>query len=182
MKAIHSTSLLVATAALLTLSVPLPAFSQTVDKPMKEHSEEHGQMMDKPMKEQGEEHGQMMGMGHMDKMGDMMDRCMQHPEMMGLTEDQTLKMKPLHNDMQKNHTKFEADRKGAEQGLMKVMEVKNFDLDKATSAVKKIADIKTAHHIDMLKNMKKMRTILTDEQFSKMKNMMSEKMHDKKDK
>lgn len=182
MKAIHSISLLVATAALLTLSVPLPAFAQTVDKPMKEHSQEHGQMMDKPMKEQSEGHGQMMGMGPMDKMGGMMNMCMEHPEMMGLTEDQTLKMKPLHNDMQKNHTKFEADRKGVEQELMKIMEVKNFDLTKATSAVKKIAEIRTAQHIDMLKNMKKMRTILTDEQFGKMKNTMSEKMHDKKDK
>lgn len=182
MKTIVSTFLLVATAALLTLSLPLSAFSQMGDKPMKEQSEDHGQMMDKSMKEQSEGHGQMMGMGPMDKMGGMMRMCMEHPEMMDLTEDQSLKMKPLHNEMQKNLTKFDAERKGAEQELMKIMEVKDFDLPKATAAVKKIADLKTAQHIDMLKNMKKMRTVLTEEQFNKMKTMMSEKMHDKNDK
>jgi Spy/CpxP family protein refolding chaperone len=55
---------------------------------------------------------------------------------------------------------------------MDIMEVKDFDLEKAESAVKKITEIKTAHHLEILKNMKEMRTILTDEQFNKMKKMM----------
>lgn len=63
---------------------------------------------------------------------------------------------------------------------MEIMEVKDFDLEKAGSAVKKIAEIKTAHHLEMLKAMKEMRTILTDEQFKKMKRMMSMKMGGKK--
>jgi len=54
------------------------------------------------------------------------------------------------------------------------MEVKDFDLDKATSAVKKIEDIKTAQHLEMLKAMKDMRTILTDEQFKNMHKMWHE--------
>ena len=60
------------------------------------------------------------------------------------------------------------------------MEVKDFDLDKATSAVKKIEDLKTAQHLEMLKAMKDMRAILTDEQFKKMHKMMSMKMDEKK--
>ena len=55
---------------------------------------------------------------------------------------------------------------------MEIMEVKDFDLEKASAAVKKIADIKTAHHLEMLKAMKEMRAVLTDEQFKKMKKMM----------
>jgi Spy/CpxP family protein refolding chaperone len=56
---------------------------------------------------------------------------------------------------------------------MEIMDVKDFDLEKAISADKKIAEIKTAHNLEMLKAMKEMRTILTDEQFKKMKKMMS---------
>ncbi|MFZ3114513.1 MAG: hypothetical protein WA121_02790 [Syntrophales bacterium] len=48
------------------------------------------------------------------------------------------------------------------------------------SGIKKIADIKTAHHLEMLKAMKEMRTILTDKQFKKMKKMMSMKTAEKK--
>src|SRR5659263_322848 len=56
--------------------------------------------------------------------------------------------------------------------LMEIMEVKDFDIEKASSAVKNIAEIKTAHHLEMLKAAKEMRTILTDEQFKKMQKMM----------
>src|SRR5450759_3789542 len=56
MKAIYSIFLMVAAAALLALSVPVPAFSQMMDMSMNEHREGHGQMME---------------MGNMDKMGDM---------------------------------------------------------------------------------------------------------------
>ncbi len=54
------------------------------------------------------------------------------------------------------------------------------DLEKASSAVRNIAEIKTAHHLEMLKAMKEMRTILTDEQFKKLKKMMSMKTGEKK--
>jgi Spy/CpxP family protein refolding chaperone len=108
-------------------------------------------MMDMPMKG----HGQMMEMGNMDMMGgDMM--CMGHADMMGLTDDQMMKMKPLHREMQKKQIRSKADLKLAEIELMEIMEVKDFDLDKATSAVKKIEDIKTAQHLEMLKAMKDM--------------------------
>ena len=73
-----------------------------------------------------------------------------------------------------------ADLKIAEIELTEIMEVKNFDLEKPNSAVKKNAEIKTAHHLDMLKAMKEMRTILTDEQFKNIKNMMSMRMDEKK--
>ena len=155
-------------ALLLMVVIAVPGFSQMNDMPMKGH---------------GEGHGQMMEMGNMDMMGgDMM--CMEHADKMGLTDDQMMKMKPLHREMQKKQIRSKADLKIAEIELKEIMEVKDFDLDKATYAVKKIEDIKTAQHLEMLKAMKDMRAILTDDQFKKMHKMcmmkMGEKKHEKK--
>jgi Spy/CpxP family protein refolding chaperone len=147
----------IALALLLTVVFAVPAFSQMTDMPMKGH-------------------GQMMEMGNMDKMGDMMGMCIEHADKMGLTDDQITKMKPIHREMQKKQARFKADQKIAEIELMEIMDVKDFDLEKANAAVKKIADIRTAYHLEMLKAMKEMRTILTDEQFQKMKKMMPMKM------
>jgi Spy/CpxP family protein refolding chaperone len=162
MKVLQPISLLVVTVALLALCVPVPAFSQMMG-----------------MSREG--HGRTMENGDMDKMGDMMGMCIAHAELMGLTDDQLMKMKPRHSDMQKKQARFKADVKIAEIELMEIMEVKDFDLAKANSQVKKIAEIKTAHHLEMLKAMKEMRTILTNEQFKQMqKMMMTTKMGDKK--
>ena len=154
-------------ALLLTVVFAVPAFSQ----------------MDMPMKGHGEGHGPMMEMDHMDMMGgDMM--CMEYAHKMGLTDDQMAKMKPMHREMQKKQIRSKADLKIAEIELKEIMEVKDFDLDKATYAVKKIEDIKTAQHLEMLKAMKDMRAILTDDQFKNMHKMcmmkMGEEKHEKK--
>ena len=162
MKARNSVSILLAAVALLALSVP--AFAQMKDMPKMQHAG----------------HGAMMDMGDMDRMGEMMGGCLEHADKMGLTEDQLLKMKPLHRDMQKKQARFMADRKIAEIELAEIMEVKDFDLDKANSAVRKIAEIKTAHNLEMLKAMKEMRTTLTEEQFKEMKKMMAMKMDEKR--
>jgi len=98
---------------------------------------------------------------------------------MGLTDDQIMKIKPLHHEMEKKQARFKADLKIAKIELMEIMEVKNFDMDKAGYAVKKIGAIKTANQMEMLKAMKEMRTILTDEQFKKMKKIMFIKMGEK---
>ena len=156
---------MVAALALLALSIPVPAFSEMKDMSMMEHREGHGQMME---------------MGTMDKMGDMMGMCIEHADKMGLTDEQLMKMKPLHREMQKKQARFKADLKIAEIELMEIMEVKDFNLEYASAAVKKIAEIKTAHHLEMLKAMKEMRALLTDEQFKKMKKMMSMNMDEKK--
>jgi len=68
-------------SVLLTVIFAAPAFSQMMDKSMKGH---------------GEGQRQMMEMGKMDKMGDMMNMCINHPDMIGLTDDQIMKIKPLH--------------------------------------------------------------------------------------
>ena len=152
---------------LLTVVFAVPAFSQMNDISMQSH---------------GEEQGQMMAMGNMEMGGDMM--FMEHANKIGLTDEQIAKMKPLHTEMQKKQIRSKADLKIAEIELMEIMEVKDFDLDRATSAVKKIEDIKTAQHLGMLKAMKDMRAILTDEQFKNMQKMcmmkMGEKKHEKK--
>jgi Spy/CpxP family protein refolding chaperone len=154
-----------AAVALLIIGTPLPALSQMMGMPMQEH---------------GMGHGQMMGMGHKDMMGDMMDMCIHHAEMMGLTEDQIMKIKPLHREMQKNQARFRADLTIARIDLREIMEVKDFDLGKASVAVKKIAEIKTANSLEMLKTMREVRAVLTDEQFKKMNiMMMSMKMHER---
>lgn len=157
---------IITAVALLALTATVPAFAQMSDLPMKEHRAGHGPMM---------------GMGQMDQMGGMMSMCMEHAEMMGLTDEQLMKMKPIHSEMQKKQAQYEADLKIAEIDLMEIMEVKDFDLDKAGAAVKKIEGIKTAHQLEMLKAMKKMRATLTDEQFRKMKSMMFMKMGEHKD-
>ena len=149
---------------LLTVVFAVPAFSQMADMPMKGH---------------GGGHGQMMGMGNLDMMGgDMM--CMEHAHHMGLTDDQITKMKSMRREMQKSQIRSKADLKIAEIELMEIMEMKDFDLDKARAAIKKIGDMKTAQHLEMVKAMKDMRAILTDEQFKKMCKMMPMKMGDKK--
>ena len=150
---------------LLTVVFAVPAFSQMMDMPMKDHRGGDGQMMQ---------------MGNMDKMGDMMGMCIENADKMGLTDDQIMKIKPVHREMQKKQARFKADLKIAEIELMEIMEVKDFDLEKANSAVKRIAEIKTADHLEMLKAMKEMRTILTDEQFKKMNKMMPMKTGEKK--
>jgi len=165
MKAIRSISLTLAAVALLAISVPVPAFSQMKDMSMQEHRGGHGQRME---------------MCNMDKMDDMMGMCREHADKMGLTDEQNMKMKPIHSEMQKKQARFKADLKIAQIELMDIMDVKDFDLEKASSAVKKIEAIKTAHHLEMLNAMKEMRNILTDEQFKKMKKIMPMEMGKKK--
>jgi len=148
---------MLAVVALLALSVPVPAFSEMKSMSMMENREVHGQNME---------------MSHMDKMDDMMGMCVEHADKMGLTDEQSMKIKPLHREMQKEQARFKADLKIAEIEHMEIMEVKDFDLEKANTAVKKIAAIKTAHQLEMLKAMKEMRSILTDEQFKNMMKMM----------
>lgn len=138
------------------------------------------QMMDKHMMGSGEGHGQMMGMGHMDRMGDHMGMCLDHADELGLTDEQVKKMTPIHREMKKKQIKFTADIKLAEMEHMEIMEVKDFDLEKANASVKKIADMKVAQHQDMLKSMKEVRSILTAEQFQKMKKLMPMKKASKK--
>ena len=174
MRSKYSISLMMAVVALLAFGAPVPGFSQTKDMSMRGHGEGHGQMMGMG------NHGQMMGMGNMDMMDDMMGMCTQYPDKMGLTDDQIMKMRPLNIEMQKKQARFKADLKIAQLELMEIMEVKDFDLDKANAAVKKIGDIRTSHQLEMVKAMKEMRTILTDEQFKNAQKMMPMNMGEKK--
>jgi len=77
--------------------------------------------------------------------------------------------------MHKKQARFKADVKIAAIELVEIMEVKDFDIEKSNAAIKKIAEIKTAYSLDMLKPMKEVRTILTDEQFQKIKKMQLNK-------
>ncbi|MDD2540259.1 MAG: hypothetical protein PHH28_04350 [Desulfuromonadaceae bacterium] len=160
MKVIHSVTVTAAAIALLAFSAPAPAFSQTVNAP-KHHKQDHAQTH---------------RTGAMGMPGDMVGMCIIHADKMGLSEDQTMKMKPIYREMQKKDAQFKADLTIAEIELSAIMEVKDFDLEKASAAVKKIEDIKTAHHVAILKDMKEMRAVLTDEQFKNMEKTMSMQM------
>jgi Spy/CpxP family protein refolding chaperone len=152
---------------LLTVGFAIPAFAQMSEMPRMEHRDRHERMMG------------MDDMGHMGDMGDMMGMCIKHAGELGLSDDQITKMNHVHRDMQKKQARFKADLKIAKIDLMEIMDVKDFDMEKAGAAVKKIEGIRTAHHMEMLKDMKEIRNILTDEQFKKMK-MISMKMDDEK--
>jgi periplasmic protein CpxP/Spy len=132
------------------------------------------------MNERKDGHGHMMEIGSMDRMGDMMGMCLENADKIGLSEDQVAKITPLHREMKKKQVRYNADIKIAEMDLREIMEVKDFDLEKANAAVKKIEDIKSAYHMEMLKRMKEVRSALTEEQFKKMKTMMHMKIDGKK--
>lgn len=138
------------------------------------------QMKDMPKEHRGPGHMEMCEMCDMegpgDMMGGMMDKCLDHASKLGLTEDQVNKITPIHREMQKKAIRYKSDVKIAQIELKEIMEVKDFDLEKASAQVKKIEDIKTAHHLEMLKSMKEVRSILTDEQFKNMKKMMHMEM------
>ena len=105
-----------------------------------------------------------------------MGMCVANADKLGLSPEQSRKFKDIHREMEKKQVRFKADLKIAEIDMAEIMEVKDFDLDKASAAVKKIGEMKTAHHLEMLKSMKEVRTLLTDEQFKKMKALMPMKM------
>jgi Spy/CpxP family protein refolding chaperone len=147
-------------ALLVTLATTLPAYAQMDGMPMHDHAG-HGH----------EGQGPMMEMGGMDHMGDMMGSCLDNADKIGLSDEQVKKLTPLHREMKKKMVRDKADIKIAELELKEIMEVKDFDLDKAIAATKKIADLKSAHHIEMLKSMKEVRSTLTEEQFQKMKKL-----------
>ncbi|HEY3276325.1 MAG TPA: hypothetical protein VGJ94_06860 [Syntrophorhabdaceae bacterium] len=120
----------------------------------------------------------MMRMGDM---GGMMGMCIEQAGNIGLTDDQIMKMKSLHREMQRKQARFKADLKIAQIDLMEIMEKKDFDLEKAGSGVRRITEIRTAFQLAMLKTVKEMRTMLTEEQFKRMKMMMFAKMGEKRE-
>lgn len=119
-------------------------------------------------------HDQRMGMG-IGMMGDHMDEmvgaCLANADRLKLSDDQIEKLRPLHREMQKKQAKFRAEIKVAELELAEVMDVKDFDIEKAEAITKRISDLRLEHHRELLKLMKEVRAILTVEQFEKMKKM-----------
>ncbi len=105
-----------------------------------------------------------------------MDRCLAHAAKLGLSKEQSAKLKPIHLEMEKKQVRFRADLKLARIDLREIMAVKDFDLEKASAQVRKIEELKTAHRLEMLKFMKEVRSILTAEQFGRMHHMMHGEM------
>lgn len=121
-------------------------------------------------------HGGTMGGGMaMGMMGEHMDEmigaCLSNAAQLRLSDEQIAKLQPIHREMQKKQAKFMAEIKVTELELAEVMDVKDFDLQKAEEITKKISDLRFEHHKELLKLMKEVRTILTVEQYQKMKKM-----------
>ena len=144
-------------ALLLTAVFAVPAFADMHGKEMKEH--------------QKCECHEQMGKHHMHKRGDMLGMLIMHADKVGLTEDQVVKLKAIHRSMKVKEIRLEADKKIAKIELMEIMEVKDFDLEKANATIQKISDLKRDQNLEMLKSMKEVRSLLTDEQFKKIKEM-----------
>jgi hypothetical protein len=105
-------------------------------------------------------------------MSEMMARCIGHAYEMGLSDDQIKKIKPVHSEMQKKQAQFIADLKIAEIELMETLEIKKFDLENANNAVNQIAEITKIHNLAMLKAIKEMRDIFSDQQFKEINTMV----------
>ena len=105
----------------------------------------------------------------MHRRGDMVGMLIKHADKIGLTEDQVVKLKAIHSGIVKRKIRTEADTKLAKIELREIMEVKDFDLEKANAAAQKIADLKKDQRLEMFKSIKDVRNILTDEQFKKVK-------------
>jgi len=104
-------------------------------------------------------------MKYMDDINETMGACIEYAYEIGLADDQILKMKPVYSAMQKKQARFKADMKITEIELMEIMEVKNFDIQKASSVVNKNSTIKKELHYEILKSVQSLREILTDQQY-----------------
>jgi len=145
------------TALMLTSVLAVPAFADT-----------HGKEMKEPKKCECHE---QMGRHHMHKRGDMLGMLIKHADKVGLSGEQVAKLKDIHRGMEKKKIRSEADMKLARIDMKEIMEVKAFDLEKANAAVQKISDLKRDQHLEMLKSLRDVRSILTDAQFQKIKDM-----------
>jgi Spy/CpxP family protein refolding chaperone len=149
------------TVLLLTLVCAVPAFADMQGKGMKEHGQARAKC------ECGE-HG-MKGCDLHKR--DMLGMLIRHADKLGLKSDQVAKLKTIHTGMQKKMVALDADKKIARLEMKEILEVKDFDLDKANAQVQKISDIEKNKHLEMLKSMKEVRSILTDDQFKKLQEM-----------
>lgn len=151
---------------LLIASLATPALGQTGKPPVPGAGKEQRQtMMREEHEEHGHKHGEHERMKHLEKMGEPLCFFAEKGEKMGLSGEQMGKMKPVHLEMHKKQLRFKADLEIAQIELQAIMEPKDFDLEQAQVAVKKITGIQEAHHLEMLHAAKEMRSILTDEQF-----------------
>lgn len=116
-------------------------------------------------------HMQMSGMS-MEGQGEMGGSCLDYADKIGLTDEQLDKLTPIHREMEKKGIQYRADLRIAQIELQEIMEVKDFDLEKADLQVKKIEALRASHHLEMLKLMKEAHSVLTDDQFKKMKRLM----------
>lgn len=131
------------------------------------------QMMGGPMQGRCELCGLGMGMG-MGGMDGMMENCLRYADKIGLSDDQVKKIKAIHRNMKKKQAQFKADMEIAQVDMREIMDVKDFDLEKATAVAKKMGDMRAAHHLEMLKAKKEVRAILTEDQFKKLRKLMQE--------
>ena len=150
-------------ALILATALAVPGFAE-VQKPLK------GQMTTNPHKGMGTGsgygygygYGYGKGMGSMDRMENMVGMCLAHIDQMGLSGEQLAKIKPIRREMLRKQVQFKAERKLAEMDLAEIMSEKDFDLEKASTAVKRISDIKTRHHLEMLKYIKQVHNIMPE--------------------
>jgi len=97
---------------LLTAVFVVPAFSQ-MSMSMEEHQEGYGQIRELSTT------AKVIGM------------CTEHPDKLALTDERIMKMKSADTEMKKKEARLTAELRIADKELMEIMEVEDFDLEKA---------------------------------------------------
>ena len=145
------------TLPLLWLSVifAAPAFAQMHDNEINDYK-----------KHEYKEH--RIKKGDMNKMCVMIHMCLKHADKLGLSVEQVDKLKIIHHSMDIKVNRFQAEKKIANIELSGIIEVKDFNLKKANTALQKISNIGRNQQFEILKAMKAVRSVLTDDQFVKL--------------
>ncbi len=97
---------------------------------------------------------------------------MNYKTMLGLSDAQWAKLKPLQLDYKKATIMEEANIRIAEAELYDLADNRNFDLDKVTEKLKEIERLKTQLAVTRYDSLKKTGAILTDAQFEKLVQMI----------
>ena len=154
--------------------------------------EGHEGMDGSMMEEHGYDHHEMMEMGHMPMMeghgyghgmmghhGEGGKDWMMTPhngavhflmmkDMLGLNDKQVADLKALRDTYRDENTVPEAKLKAAEESLKEIMEEDSINLDKAEAKIKEIGSLESGLWTNYVKQLARIKTIITKEQLKKM--------------
>ncbi|MGQ9632266.1 MAG: Spy/CpxP family protein refolding chaperone [bacterium] len=90
---------------------------------------------------------------------------------LGLSADQTSKLKSISAAFEKEAAKINADIRVAEIELREALDKKDVNLSDVESIIKKSESLRSQLRLSMIKSQVEARSLLTDEQFEKLKSL-----------